>query len=532
MGNEVTVPHSRSSSSPSSRTPTSTASSSPPSSRRIRTEPHAVLGNEVLYERSPSLSEGQGQKRGSYAQGNLSTPLGNEVVMKGRPSSGDGGRRGGMVEREENSFGGQHSSPLGNEVFVDSHSPSDSRRTESRRLGDRSSSALGNKVLLVGPPSINSSHSADMRRVASLGNEVSLGGPPPHGNHSRRSDAGRSLERDILPGSRIAPPGMNNLGNEVPVSGSRGRGGASRGMSVEMMGNEVSLPGPGGRLGSKKPRVDESLPQAVSLGNEIPMQGPRGSFTAGVVDNGLLSVQPSSLPSGMSNTTGRRERSVLGNEAECSDSGYTTTSGASEVAASLSSQNSIAHRASGPATLHGSGTALQGPSVPPNSRSPSPDNDFSDEDESPNFSNHSGPPAGQPSFSGSSVSPDVTMNIPSSVPPTVNDPQAPSSRSIVDPVNITSSLASVESLSRSPAEESLASQQMGPVTQSNQVGVGQGGGGTTSGGGSWGMAERDDGNNDLDLDSDEDGGKHVPLSLLKQYCTHRLYIVCTSYTVV
>lgn len=494
-----------------------------------------MLGNEVLYERSPSLSEGQGQKRGSYAQGNLSTPLGNEVVMKGRPSSGDGGRRGGVVEREENSFGGQHSSPLGNEVFVDGHSPSNSRRTEGRRLGDSNSSALGNEVLLVGPPSINSSHSADMRRVASLGNEVSLGVPPPHGNHGRRSNAGRSLERDILPGSKIPPPGINNLGNEVPVSGSRGRGVASRGMSAEMMGNEVFLPGPGGRLGSKKPRVDEGLPQAVSLRNEIPMQGPRGSFTTGVVDNGLPSVQPSSLPSGMSrsvgHTTGRRERSVLGNEAECSDSSYTTTSGASEVTASLRSQNSVAHRTSWPATLHGSGTALQGSTAPPNSRSPSPDNDFSDEGESPTFSSHSGLPAGQPS-SGSSVSPDVTMNVPSSVPPTVNDPQAPSSRPIVDPVNITSSLASVESLSRSRAEESLASQQMGPVTQLNQVGVGQGGGGTTSGGGSGEMAEKDDGNNDLDLDSDEDGGKRAPLSLVKQYCTHKLYIVYTSYTVV
>lgn len=515
-----------------------------------------MLGNEVLYERSPSLNEGQGQKRGSYAQGNLSTPLGNEVVMKGRPSSGDGGHRGSVVEREENSFGREHSSPLGNEVFVDGHSPSNSRRTEGRRLGDRSSSALGNEVLLVGPPSINSSHSADMRRVVSLGNEVSLGGPPPRGNHGHCSDAGRSLERDILPGSKIAPPGINNLGNEVPVSGSRGRGVASRGMSAEMMGNEVSLPGPGGRLGSKKPRVDESLPRAVSLGNEIPMQGPRGSFTAGVVDNGLLSIQPSSLPSGMSrsvgHTTGRGERPILGNEAECSDSGYTTTSGASEVTASLSSsrrrpltsdsssvdslsglssQNSVTHGKSRPATLHGSGTALQGSTAPPNSRSPSPDNDFSDEDESPTFNGHSGPPAAQPSFSGSSVSPDVTMNIPSSVPPAVNDPQAPSSRPIVDPVNITSSLASVESLSHSCAEESLASQQMmkmGPVTQLNQVGVGQGGGGTTSGGGSGGMAERDDGNNDLDLDSDEDGGKHAHLSPVKHYCTHKH----TRYTVV
>ena len=180
-------------------------------------------------------------------------------------------------------------------------------------------------------------------------------------------DGSRSREKRVHPrgdtsplGNEVPPPkmnslgnipGMNNLGNEVPVGiqrrvapqsdrgattpGEGGRRTSGQGVSrsdAELLGNEVPMPG---FVPSKKFKVSSIPPRSspVSLGNEVPMPGKRRLGRVDVVDNGLSVPVP--LTSG--------GRAQLGNEMD-RDSGYTTT-------ASVASDTTTASVASDTASL-------------------------------------------------------------------------------------------------------------------------------------------------------------------------------------
>ncbi|CAI8010041.1 hypothetical protein GBAR_LOCUS6666, partial [Geodia barretti] len=186
-GSEVTIPDQPTVSSSSSSTkppmPSRPPTTSPGSATRggVRTEPHARLGNEVFTERSSSLDGVQG--RGGFEQGNnLSTPLGNEVLMEGHPSSSSSAHRG-SVKR------GNLSTSLGNEVLMEGHpSSSSSAHRGSVERGNLSAS-LGNEVLMESHPSSNSIRGLHGGgNLPPLGNEVLLEGPQHFGGAGRGVD--------------------------------------------------------------------------------------------------------------------------------------------------------------------------------------------------------------------------------------------------------------------------------------------------------------------------------------------------------
>jgi hypothetical protein len=544
-GSEVTIPDqptlssSSSSSSTKRPTPSRPPTTSPGSARRggVRTEPHARLGNEVFTERSSSLDGVEG--RGGFEQGNnLSTPLGNEVLMEGHPSSSSALR--GSVERVN------LSTSLGNEVLIESRPSSNSVRG----LHGGNLSPLGNEVLLEGPPSISNGHFGGMGRgvdlPSPLGNEVLMEGSP----HSM-GGSGRGIERENSSatvsaplGNEVIPPGLTN---EISVGRMGGHGRANRGRNAEAtMGNEVSLLA--GRLDPKKQAVHHSsTPHSsplLSPGNEVPMPGAGNRFAVGAVDNGLLSAQPSALPSSAGSGTGSGDRrGGMANEAESSDSGVSEMTSVSSTpqrrplmsdsssvdsSSGVSSRVSVVHKPSGPGTLPGidwsSGGVVEGFTAPPNSRSPSPDNDFTsgDEDESSSFKSHS-QPSSRSTFS---LAPALNLS-------SLHTAAAaqPASLSTITPPIIASSSSTVAGSpnatlspgvsqhhntgSHSTEEPNLyvASQHesSGLVTMSNELSVGQSGvRDSTRSGGVEGrgmkLPETDDGDNDLDFGGDEDEG--------------------------
>ena len=361
-----------------------------------------------------------------------------------------------------------------------------SRGRKTRGLERESSTPLGNEVLMEGY------HSVDSGRSGGLG----------RGRSSfERGDLSGSL------GNEVTPPGLNHLGNEVPVGvqGGSGGGGANKGGSVGLLGNEVSMP-MSARLGPSKQRVKDSLVSSpsVGLGNEVPMPGVArfGRRPVSIVGN-ELTVQP--LPGG----TGR-SRSSLVNEVESSDSGYT---GGSELApvhprrrslmsdssvddsSGLSSRNSLIQQPAGPGTGYPTDSdAAVECTVPPNSRSPSPDNDLSsgEENESSIFS---GPPAGQPVSSGANnLSPVVTNQSPlQDSTAGTNPPSLHSAQPDLDPQSVTSA----GSLAVVPQGAAVLSGEDGRMT-----------------------AEDED--NDLDCQGEE--GKRCSLSCIAFSDQHSMYV--------
>ena len=500
------------------------------------------LGNEVLMEGHPSSSSSA--HRGSVKRGNLSTSLGNEVLMEGHPSSSSSAHRG-SVER------GNLSASLGNEVLMESHPSSNSIRG---LHGGGNLPPLGNEVLLEGPQHFGGAgRGVDL--PSPLGNEVLMEGSP----HSMGgSDKGRGFERENCSaavsaplGNEVIPPGLTN---EISVGRMSGQDGANRGGNAEvMMGNDVSFPT--GRLDPKKQAVrHSSTPHSsplLSLSNKVPMPGAGGSFAVGAVDNGLLSAHPSSLPSNAGGGAGSGgRRGGMPNEAESSDSGVsdmtsvssstpqrrTLMSDSSSVDSSsgVSSRVSVVHKPSGPGTLLGigqsSGEVVEGFTAPPNSRSPSPDNDFTsgDEDESSTFSTHSQPP----SRSTFSLAPALNRSSLHTAAPA-----QPASLSTITPPIIASSSSTVAGSPSATLSSSVSQRHntgshstegpnlyvasphasSGLVTMSNEVSVGKVGvrDSTRSGGVEGGgvrLPETDDGDNDLDFVGDEDEGKQETLN--------------------
>ena len=574
MGNEVTIPDQPTPSSLTKPPKPSRPPGTSPRSGGIKTEP---MGNEVLMERSSSL-DGSG-----FERGNMSTSFGNEVAMEGHPSSHHDGVMGrldqsalgnevlmeghpssrGGVGVEGTGFGQRNIlTPLGSEVLTEDHH-SGGTVSRGRAMDNGNMSLLGNEVLLEGPSSISNDHigiggsrfnQEDLS--APRGNEVLVEGST-HSTGSGGTGRGFEREKMFAPyGNEVGSPGLTNLGNKVPVgrkSSVSGPGGARRGWNAEgMIGNEVSLPA--GGLAPTKQGVGKSLTPNLSsslgLGNEVPMPGTRGRYAVGVVDNNLLSVHPSSLPSGTGRSSGqRRGVPYFANESESSDSGYTTVSGETAPGGSsiprhrplmsdsssadsllgVSSQNSVLHQPSSRGSLTvgtglGRDGVVEGFAAPPNSRSPSPDNDFTsgDEEESSSFSSHPQLPV-IPSQSNSSPAPVLNHSSlqAEAAKPGSNTPHSLSTASPVGSQSAPLSLGFSQLNTASHTEEQRlyessnhpSSVKTGPLTVSNELSVGVvGSSGGVEGGTSDGVkaAEAEDGDNDLDFDGE---GKPVLLVL-------------------